>query len=724
MTVDRTPLELSRILGISERAVRLRAQNENWTAISTNGKGGKQKRFAHDLLPEDVRNAISVNDTQNKGLVPIRPIPDTAHNISEEVKRIGLAKFNLVQAYREVVLAAPWGGRQPAVDAFLVGYNSGRLLPNVFSIVGEIKEPTLRAWDKKLRDHNDDYTCICDGRGGWKIHGTTKWRPRTLSSDAQTAFLQCYLQPGIHSIESCIRATRMILAKKGIDENCGGNTYRRWLADWMQEKAHVACLAREGEKAYVDKHGPYMTRNDGLLEVGQVLVPDGKTLNFQILHPDTGRPVRMVLIVFQDWASRCPVGWQIMPTENAIAIHAAFYNAVLTLGKIPTSIYMDNGRAFKSKVFTDTDPDLDEMIGLYARIGTVWQNAKPYSGRTKPVERFFQTLQDQLEGLLPSYVGDSIATKPPWMHRNEKFHQAWHQARTGGWIPTIYEASQIVDAYFQWHVQQPHSGINYQRPIDVLDRGRGPGVDMQKLNFDFLWRFTAAPRRCRITRWGIDYQADFLEGITYPVLCLYNTADLETIYCYDRRNTYLGEARPVEAVHPMARLFGDQVSLDAVQRENKRQARLKKRVKESLLAIGADQEDVEALSILPWNRKAAILSQNSLPEDKPGQKALPAEPAMSDDECRRLSLVYDRAKEALKEVREEVCDRPERFNTPLERYEWCFRALYQYGKNISREDKGFMADFQSDEEYEKLYKGRFDDLRALFLMNGPELAMG
>ena len=722
MNADPTQEQIERALGIGKRAVRLRAGRENWAVVSVNGKGGKQKRFAYKTLPEDVRNALAVNDTMNNGLVPIQATP--AVNIPEDIKRMGLAKFNLVQAYREVIAAAPWGNKASAEEAFLIGYNTGRLLPNVYKLVGEVTAvSTLRKLDNKLRQNNNDYCCLCDGRGIWRTRVTTRRQTRKLSPEAQTEFLKTFLKPGRRSVASCINATRMILQRQGLEADFSENTYRRWLKDWLKENAHIACLAREGEKAYSDKFGPYMDRDSSLLEVGQVLVPDGKKLNFTILHPETGRPVRMILIVFQDWASRCPVGWQIMPTENTIAIHAAFYNAVLTLGKIPRAIYMDNGRAFKAKVFTDTDPDLDAMAGLYARIGTIWQTAKPYSGRTKPVERMFLTMQEQLECLLPSYVGDSIDTKPPWMHRNEKFHKAWHMARTGNWTPNIYEASQIVDAYFQWHVRQPHSGINFQRPIDVLRSGQGPGVDMQQLNFDFLWRFKKTPRRCRITQWGIDYEADFLEGLTYEVLCLYNISDLSRIYCYDLRNNYLGAARPVQAVHPMAKLFSDEVSLEAVQRECKRQARLKKQARQTLLAIGATDEDITALDMLPWNQRAAVLQKESIRDGKSNQKALP-DPEISAEECRRLELVYDRAKQEQEKPAAEVCDRPEWFATPMERYEWCFRAVHQYGQSISNEDHGFMADFESDDDYERLYKGRFDELLSLFQMNGPELSMG
>ena len=728
MNSEMTVRELSRALDITERAVRKRAQAERWITAGTRVRGGRQKQYPVAMLPADVRRSISMNDADQICMVPAESsmvpatLPSGLSPVPDRSKGPGLARYRLVHAWRSAIKTAPWGKRGEAGDAFVIAYNTGRLLPGIYNQVGEIALPTLRALDRKLAAHGDDYVCLCDGRGGWKKHGTTRWRSRSISRPAQIAFLQCYLQPAKPTVSLAIRAARYMLAKNGVQEQSADDSFRRWLKkDYTPLNGHVITLAREGMKAYIDQWAPYSDRDDTLLEVGDALVPDGKILNFQILSPDTGRPERMVLIVFLDWASRYPVGWQIMPTENVTAIQAAFYNSVLTLGKVPKVVYGDNGRAFKAEYFTKSDAEIDALNGLFARLGTVYQAARPYWGRTKPVERFFLTVQEQLESLIPSYCGDSIATKPAWMHRNEKFHKQWHEAKTGGWIPTIREAARIIDGYFTWYGQQPHSGLNYQRPVDVLEKGKGHGeLDLDQLRIDFLWRFQKRPNRCRVRRWKVDYSAEFLHGRSDDVIFMYDTAHMETLYCYDSNLNYLGEATPVQALHPVAKLLGNATHVDELNREMRYQGRMHKRAKEGLVALGVAAEDLVGLNALPYNQMVPVLPSGS--DKNETQKALP-ESAMSDDERRRLELVYTNAKAEADAVDETQADRPEYFATPRERYEWCFRAMHQYGQGISNEDAGFMKDFEHSDEFDD-FKPYFNDLRTLFAMNEQEFAMG
>ena len=52
----------------------------------------------------------------------------------------------------------------------------------------------------------------------------------------------------------------------------------------------VTVLMREGEKALNDKVSNHIRRDRGVLRVGDCLFSDGHTLNFECLHPETGRP--------------------------------------------------------------------------------------------------------------------------------------------------------------------------------------------------------------------------------------------------------------------------------------------------------------------------------------------------------------------------------------------------------------------------------------------------
>ncbi|MBU3951000.1 MAG: transposase family protein, partial [Proteobacteria bacterium] len=628
--------QVAESMDLGTKAVGLQAVKDNWPVMKKQKQGGSELFFIRDLLPVKVQASLVVREsvTGNAGLPAViheTPVP-------KKSSKIGLAKYNLVHAFRIAKEQAPWGEKGRAAQEFLLTYNAGLLLPSVFAVVGEIQERSLEALDKKLRENDNNYLALCDGRGGWKKHGSNQYKGRKLSETAKAVFLKCYLHGSRPSVIMAIRAARMTFKQKDIQEHADESTFRRWLKDYEKYNAGVICLAREGMKAYIDNYGPYISRDPSLLKVGQCLVADGKTLNFFIKHPETGRPCRMTLIVFFDWKSRYPAGWQILPTENQWGILAAFRNAVLALGRYPDSVYLDNGRAFKSELFTkEVDLDFEEMTGLYARVGTAVMFAKPYNGRAKVVERFFKTVQDQLEWIVPSYCGDSIGTKPPWMDRNEKFQKEWHKARTQGWVPTIREAAIIIDRYFQWYGQQPHTDLPCP-PADMFFPNRGPGVDPCQLNHDFLWRKKVLPNRCRVTLWGIDYESDCLHNLStqVPIRAMVDTADMSKIWCYTMDGIFLGEAYPVQACHALARLFGDQVAIDQVTYEIKRQARLARNTKKQLEDLGVTKLAPDSLNVLSFaaiKEKTPILPGG----DQSTSKPLPEE--LSPKEVKRLEHI-------------------------------------------------------------------------------------
>ena len=170
----------------------------------------------------------------------------------------------------------------------------------------------------------------------------------------------------------------------------------------------------------------YIVRDISKLEVGDVLIADGHTLNFQVINPFTGKPTRATLVGFLDWKSTALVGYEIMMSENTQCIASALRNAIINLGMIPKVIYQDNGKAFKAKYFHDKqgeknlsrsltgarcdflaqasknqhtcqyiDFDEEGFNGIYANLGIKSVFAKPYNARAKVIERFFLEFQEE-----------------------------------------------------------------------------------------------------------------------------------------------------------------------------------------------------------------------------------------------------------------------------------------------------------------------------------------
>ena len=68
--------------------------------------------------------------------------------------------------------------------------------------------------------------------------------------------------------------------------------------------------------AFHDKVEPYIVRDISKINAGDVLIADGHDLNFLVINPFTGKPMRAVLVGFLDWKSEALVGYEIMMSEN------------------------------------------------------------------------------------------------------------------------------------------------------------------------------------------------------------------------------------------------------------------------------------------------------------------------------------------------------------------------------------------------------------------------
>jgi len=678
--------------------------------------GKKTERgYYFESLPEDIR--ILVHDYRLKNSLPCEsnnlPVPKkqaalvkvSVSKLSEEDDKHAQSEYRLIVAWRERVKRAGYGMKKVVTKDFLTAYNSGALFPDIYKDVGKISVKTIYKKNKILLDHDDDYLSLVDKR---KVKNGNQSH---LSEQEKEYYLKCYLQPKVNYIDA-YRGVREIFIKQGIEEIPSESTFRRWFTkQFAPYNEHVIVMSREGEKAYKDKVGPYMTRDDSKLKPGDVLVADGHKLNFWSKHPVTGKKVRLILIVFFDWASRFPVGWQLMPTESTIAVTGALRLGILVLGKKPTCVYLDNGRAFKNKYFLETNPDFEEMHGLYARLGIAVQYAQPYNARAKLVEPFFGTMNEQFEKRVPTYCGANINDKPPHLHRNEKFHQKEYEKKYGDWVPDIRETAHMIDLYFKWYGNNPHSGIKNQKPLDILTPAMGPGVDAQELEYQMLWTMKKKPSNCRIKSfWGVDYEGDFLHGVNMELVIKYDTSDLREVYCYTSDGIRLGTAKAVQAIHPVAKVFNDKMGMDDVKREMKRQNRLKKRTIEAVKEVGGSAEDVDYVKSLPeWSKKVALIPENT---------GVKRDSELSEFEIKRLEKIALEAEQEMiaesEKALDAYVDRPEYFSSEYERYDWCFEVRFKKGLALNDEDLAYMKYFETTDVFKNNYKGRYDDLLVLY----------
>ena len=249
-----------------------------------------------------------------------------------------------------------------------------------------------------------------------------------------------------------------------------------------------------------------------------------------------------MLIMFLDWASRYPVGASLANTENSWHISAALRNGILNWGATPRHIYIDNGKAFRSKLF-HKDPDAHdlkkELGGIYPRLKIDVTFATAYNAKAKVIERFFLTFQEDFERYIDSFRGASIDDQPATLKRNEK------------WIKKIYkrnpmeiqEAVLLIDMYIsKFYGLTSHKGIGNKKPIEVLRSAPVPAdriIEPSELNYLMLHREVK-----KITNNGIQFNnilywdEKLVDHVGQNAIIKYDFFDLRYILIYNEKNMF------------------------------------------------------------------------------------------------------------------------------------------------------------------------------------------
>lgn len=590
-----TTREVAQALGVSSQTVVKMAAD--WPKIESRGRGrgGKVFRYSYGDLPDNVKLAIPIYEVEGP---PNKPKASTqgrqveSPNLANWQNKVALARADLVRLYLKEKQKAKVQRRSKveAAELFIKGYNTGQLHPHLFKILGKKCRQAVDKWAKDLRDADGDYTALAPQWGNRKGGGK-------VTNDEFNMVLSFVLHPNRLRISEACRLAKLRLKHRKINSPSSERTLRRAVKAWRKLNYDRWIFCREGEKALNDKCLPYLERDAGLLDVGEVLVADGHVLNFQILHPFTGKPCRMTMVAWYDWASRYMAGFQIMPTEDVQCVAAGLRNAILRLGKMAKVAYLDNGKAFKSKIFTDPGIDFEEagFYGMFARLGMETIFAWPYNAQSKPVERFFGTFSE-IERLMPTYVGTSIENKPPRMLRNEAQHRKLYEKRYGGWVPTIEEAARIIQGWHDEYAERPSSALRGLCPGEVFESGRGPGVDEGELRHLMMSIDAKQIHRNGVRMFGRNYYDEALYGRRDRVIVRYDFEDLSNVLIYDMDEKLICRADAIQALHPVAKFSGRPEDLATVKEDIKRKRTLKRETEKWARVY---VEDAPALVALP-----------------------------------------------------------------------------------------------------------------------------
>ena len=291
--------ELAELKSVSTRAIRL--SKEKYQTREIKVKGGKSFEILLSSIEEDLQEKYY---SKLVSIPPIKQLPIIAEfHKPDKGKIIALARFDLVNLWKDQ--RKHQAGKKQFDSDFLSAYNSNTLYPEIYAKIGKVSIGTLQRW-KRVLGNSKNYELLIPGYH-YEDYSRTK-----LDEYEKQIFLKFLLNPNKFSIGKAISLTQYVLKTHNREYIPAPPTFRRF-ANWYKSNYFDRwTLLRDGEKALKEQVIPHIKRDISKIEVGEILVADGKRLNFQVINPFTGKPCRATLIGFLDWKSTALVGYEIM----------------------------------------------------------------------------------------------------------------------------------------------------------------------------------------------------------------------------------------------------------------------------------------------------------------------------------------------------------------------------------------------------------------------------
>jgi putative transposase len=621
--------------------------------------------------------------------VALAPSSFPSPAIPAHYMEIAHLRVSLILALKKHIVERT-GPKKKAINEFVKKFNAGSLLPNIHEELKEVSIKTLYRWQRKFDNFGVDGLIPQYGGAG----------KSKVTDDEGKFLLAVLLNPNRIKIGSAITFLKNHFKEIGLKSESSSSTLRRCVDDFKKTKYDVWVNAREGAKALNDKCLPYAERDWRLLSVGEGLVADGHRLNFRVINPFTGKPCRATIVLFWDWKSAYPLGWEIMLEENIQCIASALRNAILCLGKIPKWLLIDNGKAFKANVFT-SDVDLEDGItyGMFATLGIHTHFAQAYNPQSKPLERFWGIFNNWFERLLPSYSGASIPDKPAYMMRNEKDAQAKHN----DWVPKIEELQKMMFQWREFYADQPSRGRDGMKPKDIFEgeilsqTQDDKRIDPTDLEFLMMAKEIKTVHRNGITWNGWNYFDEAMYGYKSKVIVRFSHSDYSQLLVYmPLRNSYC-IAKPIEPVHPMAAESEFPKDREAVKQFSALKSRVRRGTKNLLTLIESG-----AMKEVDWKRSPDVEKVVEMLESK--DHVVRNSPFLEED-FEKTWAKHLKQNEESEEKEGEVNPRTGR-TAPILEYGWEIYDWYRKRdrNQLNAEDISWIEEYRQSDQWGRIYK--------------------
>jgi len=466
---------ISDCIGISKRAINIRADKQDWTKRKRKGRGGGFEYLLSEL-PQDIQQAFADRDAEKQLSAVINESPEflAGKAIAEKrkqdrifsedekarIRQQGTAelmqltgkarlradvKLCILAAYDTYLLPFIRQNQKVAGERlFAEQYNDHALGfdPSTYDVVAYISWNYPRRWQKLL---NDEGAAALGGR--YKADKKSK-------IDSEPLMLQ--MAQGLIYNEPEISGThlREILIAHSEINNINWDVpsvskARAWLKNFKSE--HPLLIAKlNNPDDFKNRYMPAFGKANGnVICINQLWELDSTPTD---VHLTDGR---YSIIGAIDIYSRRPIVI-LQPTSNSEAVCLLMRKAMLAFG-VPESVKIDNGKDYKSK----------RVTSVFQSLGIKTLIAPPFSGDAKPsIERFFRTWSHGISKLLPGYGGHDVASREKLQSRASFADQILKKGAKDIEISmSAKELQEVIDDWIEHYYNHQVHRITKEKPI-------------------------------------------------------------------------------------------------------------------------------------------------------------------------------------------------------------------------------------------------------------------
>jgi putative transposase len=267
------------------------------------------------------------------------------------------------------------------------------------------------------------------------------------------------------------------------------STFNRFVSTIPKDEM---AYARKG-KRYWEAH--YMPKCERLRpeRVNECWFGDHHMFDLFVIDDD-GAIVRPWMTAWSDAATGCFVGFCITTNPNSNTITETFIRAVAQKSGsefwgLPGTIYIDNGKDYRSKKF-EGEREVEHVIGrlnekmeatgILQQLGVSVIHALPYKAWSKTIERLFGTLENRYIRELPGWCGNSPGARPEDLTSARLRHMA-----ESGELLTFEQFEQAVrgQIILQYHEERFGNEYSAIERYRMLDRARDDMPSWEVLDF-------------------------------------------------------------------------------------------------------------------------------------------------------------------------------------------------------------------------------------------------